>query len=58
MEPGNALKGDRIFAMARRIPKTYQIKEIVSGKMKFYKSTKLIQSAYCIIEVPMITTQQ
>ncbi len=53
MEPGNALKAERISALARRIEKPRLIKEIIDGQAVILESTKLVQSAYCVIEKPM-----
>ena len=53
MEPGNALKGDRIFAQARRIDKPQEIKEVHAGRTKLLKSTVLTGSAFCVIEKPL-----
>jgi len=53
MEPGSVLKGNRIFAQARRILKPRQVRKVLSGQTVIYESTKLIQSAYCVIEKPM-----
>lgn len=52
-ELGNALKGDRIFAQARRIDRPQQIKEVHAGQTKLLKSTVLTGSAFCVIEKPM-----
>jgi hypothetical protein len=53
MEPGNALKADRISALARRIEKPHLLKETIDGQAVILESTKLVQSAYCVIEKPM-----
>lgn len=53
MEPGNALKGDIIFAKALRIDMPQQIKEIHGGQTRLLKTTVLTGSAYCVIEKPL-----
>lgn len=53
-ELGQAIKGDRIFAQARRIEKPYLTIEHKVGEAILFKNTKLIQSAYCVIEKPLI----
>ncbi len=53
MEPESILRGDRIYAQARRVDKPQQIKEGHGEKTKFFKSTVLRGSVYCIIEKPL-----
>lgn len=53
MEPGSILRGDRIFAQARRVDKPQQVKEIQEGETIIFKTTVLSGSAYCIIEKPL-----
>ena len=56
MEPGHVLKGDRIFAQARRIDKPQEIEEVHARQTKLLKSTVLTGSAFCVIEKPLRTS--
>lgn len=53
MEPGSVLRGDRIYAQARRVDKPQQVKEEHGREIKIFKSTVLRGSAYCVIEKPL-----
>lgn len=52
-ETGSVLRGDRIFAQARRVDKPQQVKEMHGREIKLFKSTVLSGSAYCVIEKPL-----